>query len=125
MMATQFGLSREERLRRVGDFRRCYERRATASNDWLLVYCCKNGLAWSRVGVSVAKKWGKAHVRNRIRRLLREAFRLSKPDIPKGYDFILIPRRIEDATLQNFQDAVRKLTVQAARRCARDELPKA
>lgn len=125
MMAAQFGLSREERLRRVNDFRRCYERRATASNDWLLVYCCKNGLAWSRVGISVAKKWGKAHVRNRIRRLLREAFRLSKPDIPKGYDFILIPRRIQDATLQDFQDAVRKLTVQAARRCARDELPKA
>lgn len=122
-MAATFGLPREERLRRVNEFRRCYDRRATASNEWLLVYCCKNGLAWSRVGVSVAKKWGKAHVRNRVRRLLREAFRLSKPVIPKGYDFVLIPRRIEDLTLQSLRESVQRLTVQAARRCAKDEPP--
>jgi ribonuclease P protein component len=116
------GLSRDERLRRPADFRRCYERRATASNQWLLIYGCKNGLPHSRVGLSVSRKWGKAHDRNRVRRLYREAFRLNKDKIPKGFDFILIPRQTTQLVLDVLLDAMPKLTGQVARKCERDAL---
>lgn len=117
------GLSREERLRRPADFRRCYERRCTTASDWLLVYGCKNGLPYSRVGLSVARKWGKAHDRNRVRRLYREAFRLSKEVIPKGLDFILIPRQTEDLTLAELLATLPRLTQQVARKCGKDAEP--
>jgi ribonuclease P protein component len=123
-MRKPHGLSREERLRRQADFRRCYERRASSANEWLLVYGCKNGLDWSRVGLSVARKWGKAHERNRVRRLYREAFRLTKEKLPRGFDFILIPRKVDDLTLAVLLEALPALTEQVRRRCARDEAPR-
>jgi ribonuclease P protein component len=123
-MITARSLSREERLRRQADFRRVYDRRCSASNELLLVYGCKNGLPFSRVGLSVSRKWGKAHVRNRVRRLYREAFRLSKENLPAGLDFILIPRRTAKLKLEELLQSLPRLTRQIARRCAADPEPR-
>ena len=50
-----------------------------------------NGLAHSRLGLSIGKSiWKSAVKRNRVRRIFREAFRLSYPDLPSGYDLVLI-----------------------------------
>jgi ribonuclease P protein component len=122
-MIKPHGLSRDERLRRPADFRRCYERRCTAASEWLLIYGCKNGLPHSRLGLSVSRKWGKAHDRNRIRRLYREAFRLSKQQLPKGLDFILIPRRTDELSLEALLETLPQLAQQVARRCAKDPEP--
>ena len=81
-----------QHLRRPADFRRVYERRRSASDGWLLVYACENGLPHSRLGLSVSRKFGKATERNRLRRLYREAFRLTRRELPAGLDIILIPR---------------------------------
>jgi ribonuclease P protein component len=82
-----------EHLRRQSDFERTYNRRKSASDRWLVIYGCENGLAFLRLGMSVSRKVGSAVERNRLRRLYREAFRLTRQEMPTGMDLILIPRR--------------------------------
>ncbi|GBD35195.1 Ribonuclease P protein component [bacterium HR36] len=124
-MPKQFGLSRRERLRADADFDRLFQLRQTSSDASLVVFAAPNQLSWARVGLAVARKWGKAHVRNRIHRLLREAFRLSKPQIPTGYDYILLPRKIEGLTLRQLLQSVPRLAARAAARCQRELAPPA
>jgi ribonuclease P protein component len=82
-----------ERLRDPEDFRRIFERRRFDSDDVLVVYGAENGFDHSRLGISVArKKVRAAHARNRLKRLVREAFRLSKAELPPGIDFVVVPR---------------------------------
>ena len=56
------------------------------------VYGQTNGLPHPRLGMSASRKLGNAVLRNRWRRLLREAFRLSRRQLPPGVDLIVIPR---------------------------------
>lgn len=115
-MTKRFGLSRRERLRSDADFDRIFQRRCSAADEWLVVLVAANQLPWSRVGLAVARKWGKAQLRNRVRRLLREAFRLCKPEIPTGFDYVLLPRKIAGLTLQQLRQSLPKLARQAVRR---------
>src|SRR5438552_5464453 len=88
-----------EHLRRPADFRRVYDRRRSVSDALLIVYACPNGLPHLRLGLSVSRKVGPATHRNRLRRLYREAFRLTRHEMPTGLDLILIPRRQAIPTL--------------------------
>src|SRR5438132_4115687 len=81
-----------EHLRRPTDFRRVYARRRSASDGWLIVYGCDNGLPYLRLGLSVSRKVGQATHRNRLKRLYREAFRLTRHQMPVGLDLVLVPR---------------------------------
>ena len=82
-----------ERLRDPEDFRRVFDRRRFDSDDVLMVYGVENHCNHSRLGISVArKKVRAAHARNRLKRLIREAFRLSKAELPSGIDFVVVPR---------------------------------
>ena len=73
-----------ERLRDPRDFRRAFERRRSESDLVLVVYGVENGLAHARLGISVArKKVRAASSRNRLKRLVREAFRLNKAEPPR------------------------------------------
>ena len=114
-MAPNHALSRTERIRREADYERVYARRCTVRDEILQICACENGLAHSRVGLSVGRRWGKANVRNRLRRLYREAFRLSKQQLPPGLDLVLIPRRSE-TTLLELMDSLPRLASEAAKR---------
>jgi ribonuclease P protein component len=83
------------RLRTAAEFARVYQRRCTASDHLLLVFVADNGLGHPRLGLSVSRKVGNAVIRNRWKRLIREAFRLSRPQLPQGLDVIVIPRGAE------------------------------
>jgi ribonuclease P protein component len=82
-----------ERLRDPADFRRVFAQRRSESDSVLLVYGLENGRDYARLGISVSrKKVRNATERNRLKRLVREAFRLSKLDLPVGIDLVVVPR---------------------------------
>ncbi|HEY1190519.1 MAG TPA: ribonuclease P protein component [Gemmata sp.] len=79
-------------MKTPAEFERCYARKRSASDGLLIVYACENDRPHPRLGCSVSRKVGNAVVRNRYKRLFREAFRLTQHDLPPGVDLILIPR---------------------------------
>lgn len=115
-----FRFRKHEHLRRPTDFRRVYDRRRSVSDSWLIVYACENGLPYLRLGLSVSRKVGGAVQRNRLRRLYREAFRLTRHEMPVGFDLILIPRRPEPPTLDQLKQSLPRLVGQAARKLERE-----
>src|SRR4051812_40389441 len=122
-MPKRFGFRPHEHLRRPQDFRRVYDRRRSAGDGRLIVYGCGNGLPYLRLGLSVSRKFGPATRRNRLRRLYREAFRLTRHELPVGLDLVLVPRGTEAPTLDELKRSLPRLVHQVAGRIARD-LPK-
>ena len=80
----------------------------------LTVFAVATGLDRPRCGVGVSKRHGGAVRRNRIRRLCREAFRLSRAELPVGWDYMIIPRAGDEPPLA----ALRSSVVALARRLA-------
>ena len=82
-----------ERINSPEDFRRAFERKRSVSDASMVVYGVENGRDHPRLGISVSrKKLRSAVARNRVKRLLREAFRLSKAELPSGVDLVVVPR---------------------------------
>ena len=73
-------------------FRRIYRKGASAVEPCMVVYCQKNRNGQTRLGVTVSTKLGKAVIRNRCRRQMRELWRLHKGEITPGYDVIIVVR---------------------------------
>ena len=115
-----FTFRKKDHLRSGADFRRVYDRKRSFSDAWLIVYACENGLPHCRLGMSVSRKFGKATHRNRLRRLYREAFRLSRLEIPAGLDLVLIPRGAEEPTLADLRRSLVHLVTQLSHRLARE-----
>lgn len=85
----RFPLARH-RLQRA-DFVRVYKLGRRAQGDSFAVVVLENGLARTRMGLSVSRKVARRAVdRNRVRRILREAFRLSLAALPQGIDVVLV-----------------------------------
>jgi ribonuclease P protein component len=82
-----------QRLHSPKDFERVYAARQAVHGPSLVVFACPNGLRSARLGVSVGKKHGDAVRRNRLKRVLRAAFRLSRHLLPPGNDYVLVPKR--------------------------------
>ena len=108
-----------ERLKRSADFRHVYERRCSASDSVLIVYGCANGLKHSRLGLSVSRKLGGAVERNRWKRILREAYRLTRAELPAGFDWVVIPRSSKPAALDQLKMSLKSLVQVVSRRLGR------
>ena len=104
------------RLRRRAEFDRVYDSDVFATDNVLVVRGCPNGLEHSRLGISVSRKVGGAVVRNRWKRLLREAFRLSRATIPKGLDLVVRPRRGAQIEFLAIRESLAKLSGRIAER---------
>ena len=87
-----------------------------ATDDLLVANACENGLPYSRLGLSVSSKVGNAVVRNRWKRLLREAFRLNRARLPAGIDLVLRPKRGAAPDFHALLAALPKLAQRVARR---------
>ena len=102
----QFGFPKDLHLRSSFDFDRIYALRQRAGDRHLLVFAARNALEYTRVGLSVSRKHGNAVRRARIRRMLREAFRLCRHELPQGLDLILIPRIDSRPALSDYQGSL-------------------
>ncbi len=112
-----------EHLRRPVDFRRVYERRRSVGDDLMILYACENGLPYLRMGLSVSRKYGPAYRRNRFKRLCREAFRLTRNDLPTGFDLVIIPRTDQPPTLAELKKSLSSLLTRLVGKLAREGGP--
>ena len=72
-------------------FQRLYHTKGVA-DGYLVLYARRNRTEGNRVGVTVSKKLGKAHIRNRVRRRLREVYRLNEERFQSGWDIVVVAR---------------------------------
>ena len=85
--------SKEDRLLNIRHYRRVYVRGFHAASSRFGCYVMPSRAPRSRLGISVSKKFGKAHERNRIKRQIRAAFRSERIRFPRRLDLVLVPRR--------------------------------
>jgi ribonuclease P protein component len=107
-------MDRKYRLRDNEQFQRVKKDGRSWSHLLLVLCALPNGLEYSRFGFSVSKRVGKAVVRNRVKRLLREAARARHSLVVPGQDLVLIARSpIREADYRQVEQAVEQLLVQA------------
>ena len=95
---------RTHRLRTPAEFAAVYDARTRESRGPITLYAKPNELGHLRLGLSVSRKVGIAARRNRIRRLLREAFRHMQHDLGSaGYDWVIVVRPHEPLPLAEYQ----------------------
>jgi ribonuclease P protein component len=112
------GLPAQLRLRNRADFARVFANRQTATDGVLRIHARVNELAHPRLGLSVSRRVGNAVLRNRHKRLLREAFRLSREQLPP-LDLVIIPVTRQEPTLSAYQASLVSIAQRLDRRLRR------
>ena len=80
-------------IRRKGDFQRVYHSGRSYANRYLVLYVYRDSGAGGKVGFAAGKKLGCAAVRNRIKRILRESYRLHQGSLDAGCSILLVGRK--------------------------------
>lgn len=94
-------------------FRRLYRSNGQA-NSCLVLYARKNRTETNRVGITVSKKLGKAVVRNRVRRRIREIYRLNEEKFLSGWDIVIVARsRAVEVSFQKLNESLLSLAERA------------
>lgn len=109
-------LRKVERLRLRAEFLRVQRRGRRHSGASLTVYALSNPLGHNRLGITVSRKVGKAVRRNRWKRLIREAFRRNKQELPQGFDLVVI---VAQKAIPTTLEATREELLTLARRAAK------
>lgn len=73
-------------------FRTVYDRGKSRSDCYLVMYVYPNGLDINRLGITVSKKNGNSVIRSRLKRIIKEAYRLQQSRFLSGYDIVIIAR---------------------------------
>lgn len=79
-------------MRKRADFKRAYDEGNKVVMRPFVLFARPNGLAVSRLGVTATRKLGPAVVRNRARRIVREAYRHCQAELPQGHDLVVVAR---------------------------------
>ncbi|MFH1719924.1 MAG: ribonuclease P protein component [Planctomycetota bacterium] len=89
-MMKRFSFSKDKRLVSNSQFTDVLARGRRLSSAPLILYMAENDCGHARLGVSIGKSHGNAVVRNRLKRLVREAFRQSQEQIPASFDYVVM-----------------------------------
>ncbi len=110
------------RLRKNEQFQKVRSEGRSRANRWLVLCTLRNDLPYSRFGFTASRRVGSAVVRNRARRLMREAVRLRREAIAPGWDLVFIARRpLREATFHEVDRAVEQLLRRARLLLVSDE----
>ena len=85
-------LKSSDKLKKKWEFNRVYDNKQKYWNNIFTLYIAPNQMDKTRLGLTVSKKVGKSVNRNRVKRLIRESFRLSQEKILPGYDIIVVAK---------------------------------
>jgi ribonuclease P protein component len=104
--ARRFRLTKEDRIRQSSDFRRVLKEGVRYRTAHFLIRMLRNRPSSSRLGLAIGRKAGKACERNRVKRRLREYFRLNRDKIPPETDIVFIasPGAASLTTYQLFKE---------------------
>jgi ribonuclease P protein component len=105
-----------DRVRKQAEFDRIYQARIYAADDVLIINGAANDLPHTRLGLSIGKIVGNAVVRNRWKRLIREAFRISRAELPTGLDLVARPQKKATAEFTAIQQSLIALAAKIAKR---------
>ena len=94
-------------LKKNRDFGRVYRRSKHYAGKYLIVYSYKNRLRSNRLGITASKKAGNSVKRNRLRRLVRENYRLYESGLEVGFDIVFVVRKNE--VLPSFNEIKREM----------------
>ena len=108
-----------ESLKKSRDFSLVYRKGRSKSDKNYVLYVLSSGTDRNRLGISVSKKVGNSVVRHRIRRLLKEAYRLNETKFQKGFDLVVIAR--SSAPEADFYGTQASLLNLARRLCVTEE----
>lgn len=112
------------RLTREADFRLVYRTGSRRTTDVLTLYFRPNGTKSIRLGLSVARRFGTAVVRSRLRRRIREAVSAQRRSIRGGYDIVVSPRgRAAEAQYAQLREAIGRALTSAGIASARLDAP--
>ncbi|MBC2576922.1 ribonuclease P protein component [Peptostreptococcus russellii] len=102
-------------IKKDSDFRRVYQKGKSFADRNLVIYTMKNGKDRSRIGISISKKVGKANVRNKIRRYIKEAYRLNiDENVKPGLDIVFIARiNSQNAEYKDIEKSIKYISRKA------------
>ena len=100
---------KEQKLSKNEQFKAVLDKNCCIRNKYLMLFVAENACSYPRLGVSVPKSCGNAVVRNRVKRLIRESFRLNQYKIPQPYDYLVIATKAGKS--QKSSDIKQKLPI--------------
>lgn len=80
-------------LKTTNDFSVVYQNGQSTADRQLVLYWKSNNSLQNRIGISISKKVGNSVERHRLKRLIKECYRLEESNVKKGYDFIFVVRK--------------------------------